>query len=75
MDHRLRYDDPLLIIPHEPLPACHSTEIALDDPAPRQHLEAGLLVGATDDLEDEILIGRGVHKAGAVVGTVSEQDA
>lgn len=73
IDHRLRYVDPLLVIPHEPLSTRHLTESALDDPATGQQLEVRLIARAADDLENEILIDRSIHQAGAVVGTVSEQ--
>lgn len=52
---------------HEPAPACHPSEGPLNDPTARQHLEALGTVAATDDLDDEVEIGRLVHQLEAVI--------
>jgi hypothetical protein len=73
MDHGFQDVYPLLVIADQPLPSGHSAEGAFDQAAPWQHREIGFLVGPSDDLEDEISTGCGIHGAGAVIGAVGEQ--
>ena len=58
----MRDVDPLLIVPDQSAPSDHPAKGSLDDPAPRQHLEALLLIAASDDLHDEVQIAGLVRK-------------
>ncbi|MFD2136474.1 hypothetical protein ACFSLT_17480 [Novosphingobium resinovorum] len=71
MDHRVRDAYPLLVIANEPFPAGHPYENASRTQTPWQYFEARFLVGMTDDLEDEVVIGRGIHKATDAAHAVS----
>jgi len=72
-DHGVGDVDTFFVIAHETPPAGHPTEGALHHPAARQDLEALLVVGSADDLDDEIDVGRLVHEFQPIVGGVGEQ--
>lgn len=61
--------DPVLILPDQSAPSDHPAKGPLDDPAPRQHLEALLLITAPND---EIQIACLVHELEAVIGAIGE---
>src|SRR5262249_44638620 len=67
-DHGVGDVDPLLVVADETSPSDHPAEGALDHPATRQDLEAFLVVGSPDDLDDEVEIGGFVHQFEAVIG-------
>lgn len=75
VDHGVGDVEPGFVIEHQPAPSCHPPERALDHPAPGQDLEAGLGVGAADDLDDEVAKRGLVEQPGAVKGAVGEQIA
>jgi hypothetical protein len=61
-DHGLRDVDAFLVVAYEASPSGHLAECALDNPAPGQNLEALLIIGPADDLDDEVEIGGLVHE-------------
>lgn len=62
LDHGLRGVEALFIVAHETTPADHPAKGALDDPALWQDLEPSLLIGATDDLEDKVLVAAPIRR-------------
>src|SRR6185295_5834092 len=73
VDHGFGDVEPPLVVAHEATVACQPTEAALDDPPARQYFEAGLGIEATDDLDDEVEIGRFVEELAPIVGAIGEQ--
>src|SRR5215216_5870727 len=73
VDHGLGDVEAVLVVAHETPPAHEPSEGALDHPTARQHLEAGLLIDAAHDLDDEIEEGGLVHELAAVIGAVCEE--
>ena len=53
MDHGLGAVDALLVVPHEPAPPGHPSEVALDDPAAWKDFEAVRGIGPFDDSDGE----------------------
>lgn len=66
VDHSFGEVEALLLVAHEATPTREPAEGAPDDPAPRQHLEAGLGVDAADNLDDEVEERGLVHELGPV---------
>lgn len=75
MDHGVGDIEALLIVAHEPAPARHPAERALDHLASRIHLGAFLTRELAHDADGEVLVGRQARKLATVVGAVSEQVA
>src|SRR5215203_985157 len=73
VDHGLRYITELLVVTHQPPPACHPAERPLDQPAARQHVEALLALQLAHDLDHEVAVDRLAHQLAAVVSSVREQ--
>src|SRR5678816_999462 len=73
VDHGFGDVEAPLVVAHEATVACQPTEAALDDPPARQYFEAGLGIEATDDLDDEVEIGRFVEELAPIVGAIGEQ--
>src|ERR1700729_3557989 len=71
-DHGVGDVDAFFVVTHEAPPAGHPAEGALHDPAARQDLEALLVVGSSDDLDDEVEVGRLVHEFQPIIGGVGE---
>src|SRR5439155_7083451 len=67
------YVDPLLVIPDQTPPSDHPAEGAFDDASAWQDREALLVVGAADDLDDEVEIAGLVHEFEPVIGAVREE--
>lgn len=63
----------MLIVTHETSPAGQPAKGPLHDPSTGQNLEALRSVPASDDLDDEVQIGRLVHQLEPVVSPVGEQ--
>ena len=64
----------LLVVAHSTAPADHPSEGSLDDPAARgKTLKPPLVVGSSDDLDDEVEVGGLVHELQPVIGAVGEQ--
>jgi len=57
----------------ETAPLGHPAQGPLDDPAPRQRLEAGFMVAATDDFQREVTVSAGVEQFCASLNTIAEQ--
>src|ERR1700691_3971192 len=72
-DHGVRDIDAPLIVAHQASPAHHPSEGTFDHPPARQNLEALLVVGPADDLDDKIEIGRFIHQVEPIVGAIGEQ--
>ena len=73
MDHSFGDVDALLVVAHQASPAREPAEGALYHPAPRQRLEARLVVDAANDLDDEVEESGLVHELRPVIGAVREQ--
>lgn len=63
-DHGVRDVDALLVIADEAAPACHPSERAL---------EASLIIGPGNDLDDEVEVSGLVHQFRPVIGAVGEE--
>jgi len=73
VDHGPGNVEALLVVAYQPSPPGEPAEGSLDYPTSRQHLEAGLGVDASDDLDDEVEKCGLVHELRAVIGAVGEQ--
>ena len=56
MDHGFGNVEPLLVVTHQPTPAGHPAEVALDHPAASQDLEPGHRVDTVNDFDDDIAV-------------------
>jgi len=68
----LGYVDALLIL-HEASRPDHPAEGAFHDPSAGQSLEAFLIIGSADDLDDRIEIACFFPQFATTIGTVSEE--
>lgn len=73
VDYRFGNIEARFAIAHEAPPSRHPAEGALDDLAPRQDLEVGLTLDASNDFDHEVEIGGLAHQVAPVIGTVGEQ--
>lgn len=73
VDHGLGHVEALLVVANEASPTDHPAEGALHHPPARDDLEARRLVGAADDLDDEVEERSLVHELRAVVARIGEQ--
>jgi len=73
VDHGFGDVDPRFVVPDQSPPTDHPPERALDDPAAREDLEAGFMIGSADHLHDEVEKPRLVHQLTAIVGAVGEE--
>jgi len=55
VDHGFGDIDPLFIISNEATPTRHPSKGSFDDPPAGQHLEAGFVIDAPDDLDHEVI--------------------
>ena len=62
INHGLGDVDAGFVVTHQLPPSGHPAEGSLDHPARGEHLEAGLLVGAAHDLDDDVEEGGLVHQ-------------
>lgn len=73
VDHGFGDVEVALVVAHETTPTNHPAKSPLHDPAARDDLEAGFLVGAADDLDDEVKECGFVHEPAPVISAVGEE--
>ena len=61
-DHGVGNVDTFFVVAHEAAPTGHPTESALHDPTARQDFKSLLAIGPTDDVNNEVDVGRLVHE-------------
>ena len=72
-DHGLRDIDALLVVAHEAAPPGHRSEGAFDDLSTWQHLEALLIIGSMNDLDNEVEVVGLAHEFEPVIGGIGEE--
>ena len=72
-DHGLRDIDALLVVAHEAAPPGHPSEGAFDDLSTWQHLEALLIIGSMNDLDNEVEVVGLAHEFEPVIGGIGEE--
>lgn len=73
MDHSFGDVEAMFVFADEASQAIHPAEGLLDDPALRQHLEPGFLVGSADYLDNEVTTGGRVHQAIFIIAAIREE--